>query len=106
MKSCETIEISIWIAGDINQARQVCREFCREVGFCVTLTEVDYIYTGGEERGIRVGIINYPKYKSDRDTLFEKAEQLAEMLRVRLCQRSYSIMAPDYTVWFDAEHFG
>ena len=47
-KSAPTIRFDIFMAGDINIAKQVCREYCFQVGFCITIEPVDYIYTGGE----------------------------------------------------------
>jgi hypothetical protein len=101
MKSeiAKTFRIDIFIAGDIDQAKYVCREWCMEVGACVTVEAVDYIYTGGEERGVRVGFINYPRFPSDAETLFNRAGDLAEKLMHRLCQNSYSIVGPENTVW-------
>lgn len=95
-----TIRVDIFIAGDAAQARQVCREFCIAEGACVTVEPVDYIYTGGEEAGVRVGFINYPRFPTNADTLFNKAGRLAEKLMERLCQHSYSIVGPENTVWY------
>lgn len=99
IKIASTVRIDIFIAGDIEQAKQVCREFCMSDGECVTVEPVDYIYTGGEESGVRVGFINYPRYPRTAAELLDKAERLAEQLMVRLCQHSYSIVAPGTTTW-------
>ena len=99
IKTCPTYEIFIHMAGDVDQAKQVCREFCFEKGFCVTVTPQDFIYTGGEEPGFRIGIMNYPRFPSERDELHKKAKDLAELLRVKLCQHSFSIVTPPYTIW-------
>lgn len=95
-----TIRVDIFIAGDLEQAKQVCREWCMEVGACVTVEAVSYIYTGGEEAGVRVGFINYPRFPSDADTIFNRASGLADRLLVRLCQHSYSIVGPEKTTWY------
>lgn len=99
MISSPTIRFDIFIAGDLAQAKQACREFCRR-GLCVTVEPVAYIYTGGEEAGVRVGLINYPKFPSTADALQQTARDLAEALRERLCQDSYSIVGPETTEWF------
>lgn len=100
MISVPTIRYDIFIAGDIEQAKQVCREYCFEVGLCVTIEPVAYIYTGGEEAGFRVGLINYPRFPSTPTDLREKAGALASRLMHRLCQHSYSIVGPEQTEWF------
>lgn len=98
--SAPTIQITIVMAGDIEQAKQVCREYCFEVGLCVTIDPTTYIYTGGEEQGFRVGLINYPRFPSSPDEILEKAKALADRLMHRLCQHSYSIITPTETLWF------
>ncbi|QIG69156.1 hypothetical protein EVB78_122 [Rhizobium phage RHph_N1_15] len=92
--------VTIHIAGDLQTAKQVCRQFCDRVGLCVTVTETDYIFTGGSEAGVRVGLINYPRFPKKRDEIEEQAFFLASMLRERLGQESFTIEAPDRTTWF------
>ena len=100
IKICPTIRFDIFMAGDIAQAKQVCREYCFEVGLCVTIEPTDYIYTGGEETGFRIGLINYPRFPSDVSGLEARAQRLATAVMERLCQHSYSIVGPTETVWF------
>lgn len=97
---CPTIRFDIFIAGDLAQAKQVCREHCFAAGLCVTVESVAYIYTGGEEAGVRIGLINYPRFPASTTELREKARALADLLMHRLCQHSYSIVGPDETEWF------
>lgn len=94
-----TIRIEIFMAGDLAQAKQVLREYCREVGLCVTISPLDYIYTGGEESGFCVGLINYPRFPSNVEELHDHAAVIADRLRERLCQDSYSIIGLDETIW-------
>lgn len=93
-----TYRAEIFIAGDVNQAKQACREYCM-TGLCVTVTPTTFIYTGGEETGVIIGLINYPRFPSTPDDILEKAEDLAKYLRGKLCQHSYSIVTPDRTHW-------
>jgi hypothetical protein len=92
--------ITIFIAGDYDRARQIAREFCINVGACVTVTATSYIYKGGEEAGVIVGFINYPRFPSVANDLLTKAQQLAEDLMYGLCQSSYSIQTPEKTHWY------
>lgn len=100
IKTSSTVRVDIFIAGDLQQAKQVCREWCLDVGACVTVEPVDYIYTGGEEAGVRIGFINYPRFPATAEDIFNRAGQLADLLLDRLCQQSYSIVAPGQTVWY------
>lgn len=61
-KTCTSYPVSIFMAGDYNAAREICRAYCDEVGYCVTVTPTSYVYTGGEESGFIVGLINYPRF--------------------------------------------
>lgn len=90
----------IYIAGDLATIKQVCREQCMAVGLCVTVEPTTYIYTGGEESGAVIGLINYPRFPATPEEIYSKARELGELLMVRCCQHSFSIMAPDNTVWF------
>ena len=99
-RRAETIRFDIFMAGDIAWAKQVCREYCFQYGQCVTIEPVTYIYTGGEEEGFRVGLINYPRFPDNKSGLYETAVAVAERLLDRCCQHSYSIVGPDETVWF------
>jgi hypothetical protein len=93
-----TYTAAIYIAGDLDTARATCRHFCMS-GLCVTLESVEFIYTGGAETGVRVGLINYPRFPAEPADIFAKAEALADRLMNDLCQHSYSIVATDKTVW-------
>jgi hypothetical protein len=99
MTKAPTLRFDIFIAGDMEQAKQACREYCFDVGLCVTVEAVSYIYTGGEETGVRIGLINYPRFPSVEPALLEKATALADLLMARLCQHSYSIVGPSETIW-------
>ncbi|WLF95712.1 hypothetical protein Q5698_08515 [Brucella intermedia] len=96
----KSVVVSIYIGGDLEQAKQVCREWCMEAGACVTVEPVDFIYTGGEENGVRVGFINYPRFPADEAYIVERATALALRLTDRLCQLSFSIVAPTETHWY------
>lgn len=95
-----TIRVDIYMAGDISQAKQVCREHCFDVGLCVHIEAVDFIYTGGEEAGFKIGLINYPRFPTDAGALTTNAEGLAMRLMERLCQHSFCIVGPSETTWF------
>jgi hypothetical protein len=98
-KTEPTIKIDIYIAGDLEQAKQICRQWTLEVGACVTVEPVSYIYSGGEEAGVRVGFINYPRFPTDHDSLFAKAQDLGAALMFGMCQLSHSIVSPIKTEW-------
>lgn len=67
---------------------------------CVTVTPTKYVYTGGDEDGVIVGLINYPRFPKYFHDLFSIAEELAEKLCIDLGQQSYSIDTPKETFWY------
>lgn len=98
-KSVKTHWVKIYLAGPQHVIEQVCRKYCRLVGLCVTVEPTRFIYTGGEETGCVVGLINYPRFPSDPESLESKAKELAGMLLEETCQDSVLIMDPDKTYW-------
>ncbi len=95
---CPTYYARIYIAGDYREAMNLCREYVQR-GLCVTVTPTEYIYTGGQQSGVIVELINYPRFPADKNEILKQAQGLAEVLRDRLFQRSYSIMTPETTYW-------
>jgi hypothetical protein len=93
--------VSIFIAGDYAEARMVCQNHCDQVGLCVTVTPTTYVYTGGEEAGVIVGLINYPRFPKRPEDIWYRAEALAIHLMHELKQESFTLQAPNKTVWFN-----
>lgn len=87
---CEQIEFTIFIAGDYARAIHICEKFCLR-GFCVTCEPTKYIYTMGQEEGVRVGIINYARFPKAVDELESSAFELANSLLIGLNQGSYTV---------------
>lgn len=99
MVDAQTVEVKIYIAGDLRKAKRVCREFCDEVGLCVTVSSTTYVYTGGEEKGVVIGFINYPRFPSNEMDIFGTAMALGYKLREELDQESFSVVSPRVTRW-------
>jgi len=91
--------VSIFVAGNVWEAETICRDYCDAVGFCVTVTETNYCYTDGEEAGVIVGLINYPRFPAEPAAILVKAEALALRLIEGLHQQSATVQAPDRTLW-------
>ena len=97
-EQCDTFYCNIFIAGDLAIIKQICREHCMKIGLCVTITPTTYIYTGGEENGAIVGLINYPKFPEDAHHIILKATTLGRLLMERCFQLSFSITMPGKTI--------
>ncbi len=99
LKSAETFPITIYVGGDPKDAERICRQYCMEVGFCVTVTPTEYIYKGGQESGVIVGIINYPRFPREPQELIKHAMALTGKLMDGLFQESATVETPVCTQW-------
>jgi hypothetical protein len=100
IKTVTSYYINIWIAGDAAQAEQVCREFCKDFALCVTVTPTTYIYSGGQECGVLVRLMNYPRFPASALSLTADSRELAERLLKRLCQHSFLLESPSSSAWY------
>ena len=92
--------ITIFMAGDLSIAEDVCRRFCDEHGECVTVEPTTYVYTGGQEVGVRVGFINYARFPRLPPEIYRRAGELALRLRVALRQDSFTLQTPTESVFY------
>lgn len=92
--TCKTHVIKIYIAGDKNLARQVLQEYVMQ-GACVSISDEEYIYKMGNESGIVVNLINYPRFPKEEHELLEQALELANILIEKLYQGSCTVV--DYS---------
>lgn len=98
-EACSAYSVSIFIAGDAKLAAMICREFCDAEGLCVTVTPTTYVYTGGQEDGVIVGLINYPRFPKTPGAIYATANELAERLCQMLGQQSFTVQTPDAAFW-------
>lgn len=89
--ACPTHVIKIYIAGDRNIAREVLQEYVMR-GACVSISDEEYIYTMGNESGIVVNLINYPRFPREPEKLLRQALKLAELLIEKLYQGSCTVV--------------
>jgi hypothetical protein len=90
-KTAKTHVIKIYIAGDKNLARQYLQEYVMD-GACVSISEEEYIYTMGNETGIVVNLINYPRFPKESWLLLSQALTLGELLIENLHQGSCTVV--------------
>ena len=100
--SCDTYWCKIFISGNPDWIRRVCQEYAHSYPICVTVTPTTYVYTGGEEQGVEIGLINYPRFPSEsQDKLTERALHLGHTILNKTFQGSFSVMTPERTILFD-----
>lgn len=89
----------IYMSGPIEVAKQVIRKDCLRQGLCVTVEPTTFIYTGGEEAGFVVGLVNYPRFPSEPADLEARARDLMGQLLDATFQHSAMLMTPTTTEW-------
>jgi hypothetical protein len=94
-----TYTVRLYLSGPIEVAKQAIRAECLREGLCVTIEPTTFIYTGGEEAGYVVGLLNYPRFPSEPGALVERAEALMELLLEATHQHSALMVTPERTKW-------
>jgi len=99
VKHSNSISVKIFIAGDYDVARKLLNDYCFKHGCCVNLVKNTYIYSAGEEHGVAVELINYPRFPKTVTELENIAYEIALLLRENLNQDSFTIqcLKDDYS---------
>ena len=95
----DTFTAKIYLAGDIREIEQACREFCMSEGLCVTVNPTWFVYTGGQEGGAEIGLINHGKFPATPQEIRNTAIRLAKVLIERANQWTATVVMPDKTLW-------
>jgi len=99
-KTVKTYWVKIYVSGPIEVVKQACRQECLERGLCVTVEPTTFIYTGGEEQGAVIGLVNYPRFPTSAGSIRARAQRLALAVLETTCQHSVMVMTPEDTTWF------
>jgi hypothetical protein len=102
----ESYWVKIYIAGDYHQIIHLCRKFCFDFPFCVTINKNVYVYKGGVEDGVEIGIINYARFPRTKEELVNIATRLANKIMEDQAQISYTILSPEKSIWFSRREDG
>jgi hypothetical protein len=100
IETTNSYPVSIFIAGSYQHALTCAKAYCDIVGYCVTVTPTKYVYKNGQEDGVIIGLINYPRFPSTKEKIMDHAERLARILCDTLSQQSFSIQNPEKTIWY------
>lgn len=84
----------IYIASPYDESVMFMRKYC-DVGFCVNVSKCDYVYTYGMECGVKIGLINYPRFPKSQEELTEIAIDIGLKLSESTSQGSFTIVTPD-----------
>jgi len=88
---------------NLDLVKKICKKYCDDVGLGLTITQTEFVYTDGDEPGVIVGLINYPRFPSSPFQIKFLAGSLAAILLHELKQERLSIMYPDETVMLEKD---
>jgi hypothetical protein len=74
------------------------QEWCDEGNDGVTVTPTIFVYEGGREPGVIVGLANYPRNPRSAAQIEERAKRIARFLREEFGQERVSIVFPDHSL--------
>ena len=94
-----TYVVRLYLSGPIEIAKQEIRAETLRAGLCVTIEPTTFIYTGGEEAGYVVGLLNYPRFPCDQGALKARARDLMHLLLSATHQHSALMVTQDGSEW-------
>lgn len=112
MKTCPTFTASIYVglkegdAGNLHsleEARIIIQEQVDGIKLCVTLTPTEFIYTQGNEPGVIIGLINYPRFPQSYAAIKANALHIAWVFLARFRQQRISVVFPAETIMIEED---
>lgn len=89
----------IYVGGDMRESETVCRGLCFPSGLCVTVEKVKYVFAGGTEEGVRIGMIQYPPFHEPEEELFNKAIKVGKAVAEANSQWSFTIVTNNKNIF-------
>lgn len=93
----------------LDEAYEICRDFCNIVGLCVTVTPTRFIYTKGNgiadgyEDGCFVELINYPRFPQSKYDIVGLSIDLAKIFLEKFNQFRVSVITSEETYLIEKE---
>lgn len=100
----KSFNIQIWVGlkdnfleWDFSSLENFIQNHVNDLGECITITPTRYIYTNGNENGVVIGYINYPRFPKDEAELIKRSLDLAEKLMFKFNQCRVTVTTPNKT---------
>jgi len=90
----------LYVGGNRQAAEMACRAACFPSGLCVTLDETTYIFGGGTEPGVCIGLIQYPPFPEQVGMLRARAITLGMAVAEASSQWSFTIVTPTENIFY------
>ena len=112
MKTSETFSARVFVGrregynGGTHQYHEAIywvRMYCDEVGLGCNITDINFVYTGGQEPGVCVELIQYPRFPKSIQHIKNDAYSIAHLLMTMFKQERCSIVCTDKTYMLERE---
>lgn len=91
------------IVHTIDEVNSVCQKYVDAKKECVTVSPTSFIYTDGNEPGVVVGFISYPRFPKGDWEILSRAKELAEILMKEFNQNRVTITTPEVSIMLENE---
>ena len=104
MKILKAYNIQIWVGlrehydesvHTIEEVRDICDTYVNRVKDCITITPTEYRYVNGNEPGVIIGWIQYPRFPRKRKEILRRALELADIIMRELGQFKVTVVTPN-----------
>jgi hypothetical protein len=82
----------------MEQAEKICQTYCDKNSYGLTIEPTRFIYKNGWEDGVKVGLINYPRFPRKPIEIKNIALEIASELKSHFRQERVSIVFTDETI--------
>lgn len=103
MKVLIAYNVQIWVGlkeqytdkiHTLDDVRKICDEFVNEVKDCITITPTEFRYVKGNENGVIIGYIQYPRFPRSEHDIKCRALMLGYKLMHELRQYRVTVTTP------------
>ena len=95
VKKADAHTVVIYIAGEYSLAKHELVKICSSMGACFGIQPMEYIYSGGQELGLAITLINYARFSKEKTALDEFSFEVAKSLMIAMGQGSCSVITPN-----------
>ena len=115
MKIFKSYNVQIWVGlkkhytdkvYTLDDVRCICDDWVNNVKACVTITPTEFRYVNGNELGVIVGFIQYPRFPNTEEEIRGRALNLAEILMYELEQYRVTVTTPTESIMLENEPKG
>jgi len=111
MKTMKAYNVQIWCGlketyddekiHTIEDVRVICDDFVNSIKDCITITPTEYRYVDGNEPGVIVGWIQYPRFPRKKKEIKRRALLLAKRLMYELYQYRVTVTTPSQSIMLE-----